>query len=249
MYLAAGNWDVQRDEVQPGFLSILDPGNPPIAPPEGLNSTGRRSVLANWLADPQNPLTARVMVNRIWHYHFGRGIVASTSDFGVMGDRPANPQLLDYLAASFVENGWSIKKMHRLIMLSKAYQESSDSQAQAEAVDPDNKLLWRYDRHRLEGEAIRDSMLFVSGVLNSKIGGPGVNPPLPAGTGGGPGAAVGGVAGAGEKVGEVEPRGATRPRPIAAACMFLCGGTWCIPCWTPSMSRIRRKPAAGVSAR
>ena len=211
--LGAGNWDVQRDEVQPGFLSILDSGNPPIAPPQGLNSTGRRSVLANWLADPRNPLTARVMVNRIWHYHFGRGIVASTSDFGVMGDRPANPHLLDYLAASFVENGWSIKKMHRLIMLSKTYQESSDSQVQAETVDPDNKLLWRYDRHRLEGEAIRDSMLFVSGVLNSKIGGPGVNPPLPAGTGGGPGAAVGGVAGAGEKAGK---GGASRGDPTEA---------------------------------
>jgi hypothetical protein len=172
---------VQREEVQPGFLSILDPGNPQIAPPEGMNSTGRRSVLANWLADPQNPLTPRVMANRIWHYHFGRGIVASTSDFGVMGDRPTNRQLLDYLASSFVENGWSIKKMHRLIMLSKVYQESSDSQPQAETVDPDNNLIWHYDRHRLEGEAIRDSMLSVSGLLNTKLGGPGVNPPMPPG--------------------------------------------------------------------
>jgi len=192
--LGAGNWDVLRDEVQPGFLSILVPGNPQIVPPEGLNSTGRRSVLANWLADPQNPLTPRVMVNRIWHYHFGRGIVASTSDFGVMGDRPANRQLLDYLASSFVENGWSIKKMHRLMMLSKVYQESSDSQVQAEAVDPDNSLLWHYDRHRLEGEVIRDSMLSVSGLLNSKLGGPGVNPPLPAGAAG-PAAGAGGAAG------------------------------------------------------
>ena len=179
--LGAGNWDVQREEVQPGFLSILDPGNPQIVPPEGMNSTGRRSVLANWLADPQNPLTPRVMANRIWHYHFGRGIVASTSDFGVMGDRPTNRQLLDYLASTFVENGWSIKKMHRLIMLSKVYQESSDSQPQAETVDPDNNLIWHYDRHRLEGEAIRDSMLSVSGLLNTKLGGPGVNPPMPPG--------------------------------------------------------------------
>ncbi|SPE38782.1 conserved exported hypothetical protein [Candidatus Sulfopaludibacter sp. SbA6] len=212
--LGAGNWDVQRDEVQPGFLSILDPGNPKIAPPEGLNSTGRRSVLANWLADPENPLTPRVMVNRIWHYHFGRGIVGSTSDFGVMGDRPTNPQLLDYLASSFVENGWSIKKMHRLIMLSQLYQESSDSQAQAAAVDPDNNLLWHYERHRLEGEAIRDSMLFVSGLLNSKIGGPGVNPPLPAGAGGGPAYGGGGVAGGGRGgrggAAKVDPSAANR---------------------------------------
>ncbi|MGP8245118.1 MAG: PSD1 and planctomycete cytochrome C domain-containing protein [Bryobacteraceae bacterium] len=192
--LGAGNWDVPRDEVQPGFLSILDPGNPQIVPPEGLNSTGRRSVLANWLADARNPLVPRVMVNRIWHFHFGRGIVASTSDFGVMGDRPANPRLLDYLASVFVENGWSIKKMHRLIMLSKVYRESSGFQAQAAAVDPDNKLLWRYDRHRLEAEAIRDSMLFVSGVLNSKMGGPGVHAPLPAGVAGGPVAESGGKA-------------------------------------------------------
>ena len=127
--LGAGNWDVQREEVQPGFLSILDPSDPKIVPPEGLNSTGRRSVLANWLADPKNPLTPRVMVNRIWQYHFGRGIVASASDFGVMGERPSNPQLLDYLAATFVENGWSIKKMHRQIMLSNLYQESSAFQA------------------------------------------------------------------------------------------------------------------------
>jgi hypothetical protein len=195
--LAAGNWDVPRDEVQPGFLSILDPTDAKIpAPPPGMNSTGRRSVLANWLADPQNPLTTRVMANRIWHYHFGRGIVGSTSDFGVMGDRPANPQLLDFLTATFVENGWSVKKMHRLIMLSKTYQESADFQAEAAAADPDNKLLWRWERHREEGESIRDSMLFVSGLLNPKIGGPGVNPPQPgvAGAGRAP-YAGGGVAG------------------------------------------------------
>jgi hypothetical protein len=182
--LGAGNWDVQREEVQPGFLSILDPSDPKIVPPEGLNSTGRRSVLANWLADPKNPLTPRVMVNRIWQYHFGRGIVASASDFGIMGERPSNQQLLDYLASSFVENGWSIKKMHRQIMLSNLYQESSAFQPQAAAEDPDNKLLWRYERHRFEGESVRDSMLFVSGLLNPNMGGPGINPPLPPGAGG-----------------------------------------------------------------
>ncbi len=184
--LGAGNWDVHREEVHPGFLSILDPVDPRIVPPEGLNSTGRRSVLANWLADPKNPLVARVMVNRIWQHHFGEGIVGSPSDFGVMGDRPSNPKLLDYLASVFVENGWSIKKMHRLIMLSQAYQESSDFQEQAAAADPDDKLVWRYDRHRLEADAIRDSMLSVSGLLNPKMGGPGVHAPLPEGVGSAP---------------------------------------------------------------
>ncbi len=180
--LAGGSWDVPKEEVQPGFLTIIDPQTPKITPPEGLNSTGRRSVLANWLADPKNPLTARVMVNRIWSYHFGTGIVGTPSDFGVMGERPANPKLLDYLAASFVENGWSVKKMHRMIMLSNAYQESSDAQQLALNKDADDKLLWRYPRHREEGEVIRDSMLAVSGNLNLKMGGPGVHPELPPGT-------------------------------------------------------------------
>jgi len=126
------------------------------------------------------------MANRIWHYHFGHGIVGTPSDFGVMGDRPSNPQLLDYLASSFVENGWSIKKLHRMIMLSNTYQESSATQEAAAAVDPENKLHWRYERHRAEGEIIRDAMLDVSGKLNLKMGGPGISPPLP------PGAIAGG---------------------------------------------------------
>jgi hypothetical protein len=180
--LAVGNWDVPKEEVQPGFLSILDPSDAKIAPPAGMESTGRRTALANWLADARNPLTARVMVNRIWHYHFGQGIVASTSDFGVMGDRPTNQKLLDYLAATFVEDGWSIKKLTRRIMLSHAYQESSAYQKEAAAADPEDKLQWRYPRHREEGEEIRDSMLYVSGLLNPKMGGPGVHPELPPGT-------------------------------------------------------------------
>jgi hypothetical protein len=180
--LAGGSWDAPKEEVQPGFLSILDPADPKIVPPEGLNSTGRRSVLANWLADPKNPLTTRVIVNRIWHGHFGTGIVPSTSDFGLMGERPSNSQLLDFLTATFVENGWSIKKLHRMIMLSNVYQESSDAQDKALAADPDDKLMWRYPRHRVEGEVIRDSMLLTSGLLNPKMGGPGIHPELPAGT-------------------------------------------------------------------
>ena len=179
--LQTGIYDAPIYEVEPGFLTILDPAPAKIVAPEGMNSTGRRSVLANWLADPQNPLTARVMVNRIWHYHFGRGIVGTPSDFGMMGDRPTHKELLDYLAATFVENGWSMKKMHRLIMLSSAYRQSSAYQEESAQADPGNKLLWRFDRRRLEGEVIRDSMLFASGRLNLKMGGPGVFPPLPPG--------------------------------------------------------------------
>ena len=179
--LFKGVWDAPLDEVQPGVLSILDPAPAKIVAPEGLNSTGRRTALANWLTDPKNPLTARVMVNRIWQDHFGKGIVGSSSDFGVMGERPADPRLLDYLATTFVENGWSIKKMHRLIMLSNTYRQSSAYQEQAAKVDPDNKLLWRFDRRRLEGEVIRDSMLMAAGQLNLKMGGPGVFPPIPQG--------------------------------------------------------------------
>jgi Protein of unknown function (DUF1553)/Protein of unknown function (DUF1549) len=179
--LAVGVYDAYKEEVEPGFLSILDPGPAQIVPPADLNSTGRRTALANWLASPENPLTARVMVNRIWHYHFGRGIVGTPSDFGVMGERPANPALLDYLAATFVENGWSLKKIHRLILLSNTYQQSTRFNPEAAKVDPEDRLVWRYNRHRLEGEAIRDSILEASGRLNLKMGGPGVFPPLPAG--------------------------------------------------------------------
>jgi hypothetical protein len=179
--LAKGVWDSPLETVQPGFLSILDLNPAPVVPPEGLESTGRRSALAKWLTDPGNPLVSRVMVNRIWHYHFGQGIVGSPSDFGIMGERPSNPQLLDYLASTFVENGWSIKSVHRVIMLSNSYQQSSDYQPEAAQADPHDKLLWRFERRRLEGEVIRDSMLFAGGQLNLKMGGPGVFPPLPPG--------------------------------------------------------------------
>jgi hypothetical protein len=179
--LHGGSRFAPGDEVQPGFLSILDPSDAKITPPAGVNSTGRRTALAAWLTDPSNPLPARVMVNRIWHYHFGRGIVATPGDLGVMGSRPTHPELLDYLASYFVDNGWSMKKVHRLILLSNAYQEASDFDAKIAEADPDNKLLWRYPRHRMEAEAIRDSMLATSGLLNPKMGGPGVFPPVPPG--------------------------------------------------------------------
>jgi hypothetical protein len=180
--LRGGNFDAKGEEVQPGFLTILDPSDAKITPPKDVNSTGRRSALAAWLTDPKNPLPARVMVNRIWHYHFGTGIVATPGDFGLMGARPTHPELLDYLTTNFIENGWSIKKLHRMILLSNTYQQSSDYRTNAAEADPDNKLLWRYDRRRMEAEAIRDSMLSTSGLLNPQMGGPGVFPPVPTGT-------------------------------------------------------------------
>jgi hypothetical protein len=179
--LRGGNIDAKGDQVQPGFLSILDPSDARFTQPAGLNSTGRRSTLAAWLTDTKNPLTGRVMVNRIWHYHFGRGIVATPGDFGMMGARPTHPELLDYLTTYFEDNGWSMKKLHRMILLSNTYQQSSEYSETASNADPDNKLMWRYPRRRMEAEAVRDSMLQISGLLNDKPGGPGVFPPLPPG--------------------------------------------------------------------
>ncbi len=135
----------------------------------------RRAALARWLTDPANPLPARVMVNRVWHYHFGRGIVATPSDFGFNGAPPSHPELLDWLAASYVANGWRLKPIHRLIVLSAAYRQSSRLDAKAQAVDRDDRLLWRFSPRRLEAESIRDAILATSGRLNPRMGGPGYN--------------------------------------------------------------------------
>ena len=179
--LVVGKYDAPLEEVQPGFLSILDSRSAKIIPPSAAESTGRRTALANWLASPKNPLTARVMVNRIWHYHFGRGILATPSDFGRMGDRPTHPRLLDWLADEFIRSGWSIKQMHRLIMASNTYQQASADREEAAKVDPGNRLWWRFPRQRLQGEVIRDSALFVAGLLNTKVRGRSVLPELPPG--------------------------------------------------------------------
>lgn len=179
--LGAGVYERPKEEVQPGFLTLLDPGPAKIVPPANVESTGRRTALAKWLTDPANPLTARVMVNRVWHYHFGKGIAGTPSDFGVMGERPTHPELLDWLAAEFVRDGWSLKRMHRLIMTSAVYQQSADFRKDAAEIDPGNRLLWAFPRHRLESEVIRDSSLMVSGLLNTKVGGPSVYPELPTG--------------------------------------------------------------------
>ena len=179
--LSRGLYDKPGGEVEPGLLQVLYPKPPGISTSPGDNSTHRRSTLARLLTQPDNPLTARVMVNRIWQYHFGRGIVGTSSDFGFKGDKPTHPALLDWLTAEFTAGGWSLKKLHRLIVLSSTYQQASTHREVAARVDPTNKLLWKYPRHRLEGEVIRDAALSVAGLLNSKMGGPSVFPDLPVG--------------------------------------------------------------------
>jgi hypothetical protein len=133
----------------------------------------RRLALADWLADPANPLPARVMVNRVWHYHFGTGLVRTPSDFGLNGDRPSHPELLDWLAAEYQANGWHLKPLHRLMVLSATYRRSGRMDTHAAAVDADNRLLWRRTPRRLDAEVLRDTMLQVSGQLNREAGGPG----------------------------------------------------------------------------
>jgi mono/diheme cytochrome c family protein len=166
-------------EVKPGFVAALVGGEEKpaeVTPPATGHTSGRRAALANWLGSRDNPMTARVMVNRIWQHHFGKGIVASPSDFGRNGDRPSHPELLDWLAIQFMDQGWSVKKMHRLMLLSNTYRMSSKLDPVALKADPYNALLWRMNRIRLEGEPLRDSILAVSGRLNPAMGGPSVYP-------------------------------------------------------------------------
>ncbi len=172
------------DEVQPRFPSVLSPKGAPvnseIAPMRlgEFKSTGRRLALARWLTQPDHPLTARVMMNRLWHHHFGRGIVATPNDFGRNGQQPTHPELLDWLATEFVARGWSLKQMHELIVSSNAYQQSSAVDAAKAKIDPDNKWLWRMNRQRLDAEAVRDTVLAVAGNLTEQLGGPSIKVPL-----------------------------------------------------------------------
>jgi Protein of unknown function (DUF1553)/Protein of unknown function (DUF1549) len=178
--LQRGDYKKKGKELQPGYLAIFDPAPAKIPPPApGATTTGRRTVLAKWLVQPDHPLTARVMVNRLWQHHFGRGIVGTPSDFGEVGDRPTHPELLDWLATEFVKEGWSIKKMHRLMVNSATYRQSCTADASALKADADNQLFSRMNRRRLEGEAMRDAMLTASGLLNVKAGGPPIFPELP----------------------------------------------------------------------
>lgn len=157
------------EAVGPGYPVLFSNG-------ADLSLTNRRKQLADWIASPDNPLTARVVVNRIWQYHFGKGLVRTPSDFGATGDRPTHPELLDFLATEFVKQGWSWKAMHRLILLSNTYRQSSALNEQFAAKDAENKLLWRMNPQRLTAESIRDSILLVSGKLNREMYGPGIYP-------------------------------------------------------------------------
>jgi hypothetical protein len=185
------------EAVEPAFLTVTGAPRPQLAAaPEESDSplvtllraegvqptTRRRRVLADWIASAQNPLTARVIANRMWHHHFGRGIVPTPNDFGKTGRPPTHPQLLDWLASELIENGWSLKHLHRTILLSRTWQQSSipEAEHQGVQVDPDNDLLWRQSLRRVEAEVIRDSMLAVSGRLNPEIGGRGFFPALSA---------------------------------------------------------------------
>jgi mono/diheme cytochrome c family protein len=180
-FLIRGDIHARGSLMQPGFIQAITYGNPPVElPPAHGRTSGRRRALAAWLTSPDNPLTARVMVNRIWRHHFGRGIVATLDNFGKMGELPTHPELLDWLATEFMRQGWSIKQMHRVMMTSQAYRMSSSwYDAENARRDPENRLLWRFRAQRLEAEIIRDSILAVSGALNRKMGGPAVFPQLP----------------------------------------------------------------------
>jgi hypothetical protein len=185
VYFAANGVDVAEDQksfvVEPGYLQTLVIGAPPTShPPKTGGGSGRRRALAEWIASPDNPLTARVMVNRIWHWHFGRGIVATPSNFGKMGAKPSHPELLDWLATEFIRQGWSVKQMSRLIMNSETYKmASSFSQAANLEKDPSNVYLWRFPLRRLEAEAIRDVILSASGRINLQAGGQPFFPAIP----------------------------------------------------------------------
>ncbi len=167
-----------KEPVLPGYLTLFGEQPAEISTlPTAPNSTGRRAALAKWLTRPENPLTSRVIVNRIWQQHFGRGLVATTSDFGKLGQTPSHPELLDWLATELVAKRWSLKEVHRLILTSAAYRQSAlDAGSKIAAkTDPENTLLWRMNVRRLDGDQIRDSILFASGQLDLEMGGPSVD--------------------------------------------------------------------------
>jgi Protein of unknown function (DUF1553)/Protein of unknown function (DUF1549) len=170
-----GDYHQPGEAIDPGGLTVCAPPGQrlEIAPNVAqLPTSGRRLALARWITGPDNPLTARVLVNRVWLNHFGRGIVNTPADFGAIGEAPSHPQLLDWLARDFVENGWKLKRLQKLIMTSTAYRQSSARDAQKAAVDPDDRLYWRMPVRRLDAEALRDRILATTGVLNLKMFGP-----------------------------------------------------------------------------
>jgi Protein of unknown function (DUF1553)/Protein of unknown function (DUF1549)/Planctomycete cytochrome C len=179
-FLIRGDIESRGSLMKPGFLEVITSGNPPVEiPPANGSTSGRRRALAEWLGSEENPLTARVIVNRIWSHHFGQGIVPTLDNFGKMGEMPSHPELLDWLAVEFMSRGWSIKQMHRLIMTSSAYQMASQFEDPGNSEkESENKYLWRFPLQRLEAETVRDEILAASGALDRKIGGPPVFPPI-----------------------------------------------------------------------
>ncbi len=168
-----------ENRVEPAFPKILTSASPAIVPPASGRSTGRRLALARWIASPENPLTARVMANRVWQFHFGRGIVRSPSNFGLMGDPPTHRDLLDWLATELVSNGWRLKSLHKAILMSRAYRASSKAIPESLVKDPLNDLLWRFDMRRLSAEELRDSIHVATGVFNPRMFGPSMYPDMP----------------------------------------------------------------------
>ena len=179
-FLIRGDYQSRGPQMRPGFPAVLTYGNPPVEIPGADGHTsGRRRALAEWLTSTDNPLTARVIVNRIWNHHFGRGIVATLDNFGKMGEKPTHPELLDWLAVDFMRHGWSIKYLHRLLMSSAAYQRASRYENAADlAKDPEDIYLWRFRIQRLDAEIVRDVILAASGALNTEMFGPPVFPKL-----------------------------------------------------------------------
>lgn len=175
--LTRGNPHAEADPVEPRFPEVLGGKRPEYAPPVSGQTSGRRSALAAWITDPKaQPLTARVTANRLWQYHFGRGIVRTPNDFGFQGSKPTHPELLDFLASRLIENDWHLKPLHRMMVLSATYQMSSQSQVDGFSTDPDNNRFWRFNARRLTAEEIRDSMLAVAGRLNRQKHGPSMYP-------------------------------------------------------------------------
>jgi hypothetical protein len=180
-FLIRGDAESPGPEMKPGFIDVITYGDPPteIPRPDG-HTSGRRLALARWIASPQNPMTARVIVNRLWQKHFGRGIVATLENFGKMGERPTHQQLLDWMSVEFMNRGWSLKQITKLMMMSDAYQMASAFDNETDARnDPENLYLWRFRPQRLEAEIIRDSMLTVGGNINLDVGGEPIFPFIP----------------------------------------------------------------------
>jgi hypothetical protein len=176
-FLHRGILDAKGSLMTPGVLTVASKSEYTYpTPPADAQTTWRRRGFAEWVTSPENPLTARVMVNRLWQHHFGEGIVRTPSNFGKMGEAPSHPELLDWLAARFIDEGWSMKAMHRLMLTSQLYQMASDDNMANVAIDPENRYFWRMPRERMEAEVIRDEILATAGTLDAKLGGPTVLP-------------------------------------------------------------------------